>query len=495
MTDQIYDQLPYNTHARRDSHPSRLAALGRLFGLDTAAPENCTLFEIGCATGGNIIPMALAYPASRFSGIDLSRKQIELAQKTTAQLGLNNIRFEAQDIATYRIPPMSVDYIICHGVYSWVPPRIQDEILKFIRKTLKPDGLAYISYNVYPGWRFKSVLRDIMTFGSKFSTDTSPEEQLKAGCQFLAVVADSRANSNEPFDLYLKASIEKLKTSDLSYLFHEYLAPENSPCFFTEFIGKAEKHQLKYLSESKLSMMNADNLASGARSFLSSNAGKNRLAREQALDIFRNRSFRETLVCREEEVISENVKDEALLSQNFTSDFRSSGYLGDPSNPESMSFKDVLTDRRIELQASDHAKFLAVVGECGPRGSTLLRLEERFQRMTNRALTAAHVAAIAKSLLGAGLIEAICSPIACASSTEGTAKVSPYVKLELEKGVVVTSLTHRSLALAQLERDILFAADGTRSFGEIITHVSAGTPRAEVEASVSRLCNLGFFGE
>ena len=68
-----YDIFPYESIAFPETHPANLAVLGRLFGLDTADPEGCRVLELGCASGGNLVPMAWHLPHTRFLGVDLSR--------------------------------------------------------------------------------------------------------------------------------------------------------------------------------------------------------------------------------------------------------------------------------------------------------------------------------------------------------------------------------------------------------------------------------------
>ena len=51
--------------------------MGKLFGLNTAAPTQCRVLELGCAAGLNLIAMAALLPESTFVGIDLSPVQIE----------------------------------------------------------------------------------------------------------------------------------------------------------------------------------------------------------------------------------------------------------------------------------------------------------------------------------------------------------------------------------------------------------------------------------
>src|SRR5687768_17974910 len=77
-----YDAVPYSVGAFPQTRPDRLATVAKLFGMRPAPPSRCRVLELGCAAGGNLIPMALADNASDFVGIDLSARQIADAQAT-----------------------------------------------------------------------------------------------------------------------------------------------------------------------------------------------------------------------------------------------------------------------------------------------------------------------------------------------------------------------------------------------------------------------------
>ena len=115
----------YRTFARRETHPARIGALAQLYGLASPPPSKCTMLELGCGDGGNLIPLAEAYPESSFVGIDLSKDAIDKGQAEARELGLSNITLMCGDLASKQIEPDAYDFVACHGVYSWVAPDIQ----------------------------------------------------------------------------------------------------------------------------------------------------------------------------------------------------------------------------------------------------------------------------------------------------------------------------------------------------------------------------------
>ena len=128
-----YDELPYNSQPFSRTHPLRLAGIARLFGHEAPAMARARVLELGCAAGGNIIPLAALYPEAQFLGVDLGRRQVADAQDRIARLGLTNIEIRCQSITDLPEDAGAFDYIISHGVYSWVPAAVREALLEVPR--------------------------------------------------------------------------------------------------------------------------------------------------------------------------------------------------------------------------------------------------------------------------------------------------------------------------------------------------------------------------
>src|SRR5262249_39403779 len=116
-----YDEIPYSGHCFPYTHPDHLAVMGTLFGMPAPPPHGCRLLELGCAGAGNLVPMAMDLPSARFVGIDLSPRQIAEGRSLVEKLGLDNVELHAMSIMDVDERLGTFDYIVCHGVYSWVP--------------------------------------------------------------------------------------------------------------------------------------------------------------------------------------------------------------------------------------------------------------------------------------------------------------------------------------------------------------------------------------
>jgi SAM-dependent methyltransferase len=289
-----YDELPYGDNCFPDTHPDYLATVGRLFGIDSPDVRTCRVLELGCAGGGNLIPMALEFPEGRFVGVDLSARQIESARSTADRLGLENVELRAMSIIDVDDRFGSFDYIVCHGVYSWVPEAVRDKILEVCSARLAPNGIAYLSYNTYPGWHARGMVRDLMAFHVRGAA--SAIERVERARDLLEDVVRIIPDQDSSYARILRTEGEFLRGVPDSYLFHEHLEETNHPIYFREMVALARAKGLQYLAEARTPGL-LDNLPAASRERIESWA-EDRLAAEQYLDFLCNRTFRRSLLCR-----------------------------------------------------------------------------------------------------------------------------------------------------------------------------------------------------
>jgi SAM-dependent methyltransferase len=292
LQSQSYDQIPYPSLAIRRTHPSHLAALARLFGVSAASPRRCRVLELGCAAGGNLLPMAMDFPDSRFLGIDASARQIADGQAVVDALGLNNIELRQLDILAIPDDLEPFDYILCHGVFSWVPRPVQDQILQIGRRLLAPHGVVYISYNTYPGWYLRAVVRDMMRYHVRNFQD--PREKIGQARALLDFLVKSAGGRTEAYRQVLRDEAELLNMREDAYLFHEHLEDTNQALYLHEFLERAEEVGLQYLADTEFSAMLPSEFGPEVAGLLDQAP---LVVQEQYLDFLRNRSFRGTLLC------------------------------------------------------------------------------------------------------------------------------------------------------------------------------------------------------
>ena len=103
------------------------------------------------------------------------------------------------------------DYIICHGVFSWVPEEVQDKILEISRDLLSENGIAYISYNTYPGWHMREMVREMMLFHVKTIRD--PRERVREAMTMLEMLVKASGTTESTYSQVLKEEVELLKST------------------------------------------------------------------------------------------------------------------------------------------------------------------------------------------------------------------------------------------------------------------------------------------
>ncbi len=310
MAPNPYDVTPYQSYAYGASHPSRLAVVARLFGLETAALETARVLEIGCASGGNLLPMAASQAQAHFVGLDYSPVQIDLARKAQAELGLTNIAFHCVDIRSADAQNWGVfDYVIAHGIYSWLAPDAQAALLALCRHSLAPQGIAYVSYNTLPGWHMRGIIRDMMLFHSELFPDPGQKVvQAKALLDFMATQVPTEGN---PYGQYLRHEMQLVSAVSDSYLSHDHLEEHNEALYFRDFVTRAHACGLAYLGESEFSSMVGAGVSNDAYQQLASEI-QDIVRLEQYLDFMRNRTFRMTLLVQQGRDIRRKVDGDRL---------------------------------------------------------------------------------------------------------------------------------------------------------------------------------------
>ena len=146
-----YNILPFPVNTIPYTAPNTLAARGILFGLTPPAADSCRVLDIACGRGLNLMFMAELFPNSEFVGVDLSQRHIDEASEFSEKLGFGNLSFKQMSLTELPEEMGKFDYIIVHGIYSWVSTEIQNAILSACRQHLSKQGIACIAYDIYPG--------------------------------------------------------------------------------------------------------------------------------------------------------------------------------------------------------------------------------------------------------------------------------------------------------------------------------------------------------
>jgi methyltransferase-like protein/2-polyprenyl-3-methyl-5-hydroxy-6-metoxy-1,4-benzoquinol methylase len=303
-----YDVVAYPGYSHPQTLPDRLAVIATLFGLQPMPVDRCRVLELGCGNGSNLVPMASASPDGEFLGIDLAAQPIAQGQNMIREIGLANVRLQQADLAEFKDTAGKFDYIIAHGLFSWVPARVREHLLVLCRNLLAPQGVAFVSYNAYPGAHLRNMIREMMLFHVR-GLHSPPErmQQAQALVKFLAEAQDV----HDEYRLWMKAELESILGHEAGHLYHDELGEVNEPFYFTQFAGQAAARGLQYLGEADYFEMFDHGFSEPTRRTLNQLAA-NRLLREQYLDFLKCRRFRQTLLCHQEVSLSNHPAPEAV---------------------------------------------------------------------------------------------------------------------------------------------------------------------------------------
>jgi SAM-dependent methyltransferase len=482
----LYDEVPYPGRAFPQTHPDRLATMATLFGVDTAPPDACRVLELGCGDGGNLLPMALALPASQFVGIDLSSAAIGRAEAIASQLEMPNVAFEEIGLEAFSCAPGSFDYVIAHGVYSWVPEPVRERLLAVCAHALSPRGVAYVSYNAMPGHRTRQTLRELLAFALEGIDD--PRERMATG---RALLADASViwPHGEGLETTLGGQARMLLEQGDALFFHDTLSPINKALYFREFVADAARHGLQFLSEAEFTEMQTAALPERLRQRL--DAIDDVVEREQLVDFLKQRMFRQTLLCHADVAVDGAPRAQRLATLfaagpiEWVAD-EATGRVGFSGSGGGAGGSGLSTDHPLLIAA------LQRIGAAWPGAVSVADLADGDPDA---------LAIVCEALLpcfAANLVRLHAHPPALSIVPGARPRVSPLARLQARDRESMTTLRHTSIGLDDDLGWVLVARlDGTRDRAQLLidleTVLQDDYPDLEgdLERSLATLARVG----
>jgi len=468
-----YDDLPYEGVALPSTHPQHLAMVARLFGMDTAPAGRCRVLELGCGTGGNIVPMAQELPGSSFTGIDLSAVEIAEARRWARILGVSNLALEQMDIRDVDAGFGEFDYIIAYGVYSWVPEHVRDSLWRICRENLAPEGVAMISYNVFPGWHLRMGVRQMMLYHSlRFPAEERTQqalgllEFLRSGTEAL----DGRLKDIGIYHDVLEREAGRLREKPSAYLAHEHLSGANDPLYFSEFVTRAAAAGLNYLADADFGSMLTSSLPPTVAEQVEAVAS-DRVSSEQYMDFLTNRTFRESLLCHAEVPLTMQIPGSALQHLHMASaaSFLEPGHERyERERPKIRSVAGTI----VSVKTAAAVAALQVLTGTWPQAMTFEALLEETAKSLGQTFETADVERLANTLVtlfAMKVVEFRTEPVRCVAASRAGERplASEVARLQAVVGPAVTNLRHDTVDLDLECRAILPLLDGTRTRSEL----------------------------
>lgn len=459
MSEFSYDVVQYDSFPYKQTHPNHLFTIGSLFGLTPKPFKQARILELGCASGGNVIPMACSAPDAKFVGIDLSQKQIEAGQNVVKALNLKNITLEKRSILDVSVADGAFDYILCHGVYSWVDRKTQDKILSICKQNLSEQGIAFISYNALPGWNMVKSIRDMMNYHIQHISD--PKEKAQQSRSILQFILNGIKDNKSPYSKFLESEINILSQQQDSYLYHEHLEENNNPIYFYEFAQNAKQHNLDYLADTEIAQMFAGNLPQSVAQEFSKITDIIRLG--QYMDFVRNQRFRQTLLCHENVQLNRNICFEKLKQYSFS-------YAGTVEGDEASLHIDKATLRfkgqYITIAVTDFVgKAVLWILSKQTKPIAYVDFIQKIKKVTKSDIikiekTLEHEVNWVRLVIG-GMVQLSSGELGYSTRVCQTPKVSSLVKYQLQSQNTVTNQRHELVRLSPIEKELLKLCDGS----------------------------------
>lgn len=301
MQQTIYKELGYKSYPFPFTTPAYLEAYGTLVGLNTPPAKTARVLELGATYGGNIISQAVHNPEATFVGIELSQDQVEKGNKIISDAKLDNVSLIQGDIMNFDETLGTFDYIIAHGFYSWISDEMKDKLLDIISNHLADNGIAYVSYNTYPGWHTMEEVRQLMLFANRGHDELTHKEKVLRGKTVGSLVGsqilnyDNLKERNSKFLGALRSVMQK----DDYYVGHDHLEPHNDPCYFYQFNDHLKAHNLAYVCDADLTLSMVRTYDESIADKLEKLAPNSQVDQEQYLDFMLDTTFRKSIICKE----------------------------------------------------------------------------------------------------------------------------------------------------------------------------------------------------
>jgi methyltransferase-like protein/SAM-dependent methyltransferase len=474
-TREAYNQLPYQSFPYPKSSPAYLRTIGTLFGMEAPPLETARVLELGCAAGGNIIPLAAQYPQATWVGVDLSDVQISAGREFIGHLGLNNIELKACSITDIDSTIGPFDYIIAHGVFSWVPEFVREHIMMLCRDLLTPSGIAYISYNTLPGWNTRRIIRDLALYHGKHFEQTG--EKIQETKELLSFISDALAGSDDSYAKLIMESVSFLKDKQDYYIAHDFLEANNTPFYFSEFISMAERYDLKYLAEASIPSMYLGNYSDAINATLSQISDINKT--EQYLDFITNRNFRSTLLCHrsQDDIVDRTLRKESLqgcyVKMSIVAGTQREGV--DLSDDSSLLDFDLGADRAFTLSTASPV-LKALFYTFSEWGNTYVFYDDLVRFLANQLkdlseqVIREEVDATLINLFLTGRLDIRRDGVPITHRIPDKPKVWLYAAAQCRYLDIsfVTNMYHEPVPISMLEKFLITLLDGGRSEDEIV---------------------------
>jgi len=288
------EDIRYPAYLHQYAQIGYLSALLSSYGVSSPPLEQAVVLELGCAYGTNLLVMAEAHPEARFIGFDIDLEAIEEAQSVAQEAKLTNVEFVASSNMLESLKHHTFDYILAHGLFSWVSDEVKEEILQLCQTTLSRDGVGYINYNCNPGWLNASSIRELFINDIK---NVKGAERIDRFRDKLSSFKGALQNvsDNKKAKAYLQREVELLEERNDGFLAGEMFSEHNDPFYISEFCQWLDEYELEYLGDANPALHIQVDPPKEVQILIGECSG-NVIKQLQTIDFLEHRKFRSSLV-------------------------------------------------------------------------------------------------------------------------------------------------------------------------------------------------------
>ena len=491
----LQERIHYPGGAWEHSHPDRIAANARMHGMQPAPIERCRVLELGCGAGRNLIAMACGLPDARFTGIEIAARPVGLGRDLVAALGLSNVELQQRDLLDVPADSGEFDYIVAHGVYSWVPAPVRDALMAVFARHLAPRGIAYLNFNALPGGHLRRLVRDMMQF--RLAVFDDPEAHGEDAVRFLRLAAGAQPEGS-PYRRILEEEIGRIEHNPVGVLFHDDLVPHHQAFHFRRVVEHAARHGLQYLCEARPADVHPDRYPRPIRAALR-RFGGGRIAREQCFDFLVCQMYRCSLFCREDIALAPIEDLDGMRGLRAASPVRPATAPADLTDGVAATFR-APDGAGVHLDDSAAKAALEILAERWPASVGTERLFRDARKRAGRPggptrLERREFAGFLATNHATGFVDLHTWEPPLATEAGDRPVASALARIEIEGAVRVTSLRHRQVEIDDpIAAAVLARLDGTRDLAALHEDVGRVFPagsvtRRHVEAALAGLAH------
>ncbi len=349
--------------------------------------------ELAFGQGVSLNIHAAAFPGE-YWGIDFNPVHAANARELASASGAGARIIDAslEEFAARDDLP-EFDVIAMHGTWSWISARNRHFVVEILRRRLAPGGLAYLSYNCWPGWAAEMPLRHLLAeHVAKSGSGGTLSARIDRALEFARAMADANALFFKAYPK-LKDVLAQMAAQNRHYVAHEYFNLDWHPMPSAEVAEALSAAKLVFAASATLAdHLDTENSFPSAGALL---AGVSDPAlRETARDYLTNRRFRRDIFVKGLRTVAPAQRHARLRGMAFSL----------LQHPDHVPSKITVAAGEATLHPEIYRPFIESMASDGYAPKTL---EQAAKHPKCAKLTPAQVAQAAVMLVGAGSLHPV----------------------------------------------------------------------------------------